>query len=73
MLLYSLLYLTGYDLSLEELENFRRWGSRTPGHPEYGVTLALKSPPDLWVRVWQLLLAWPWLKRTWLLSTTARS
>ncbi len=38
MLLYSLLYLTGYDLSLEELKNFRRWGSRTPGHPEYGVT-----------------------------------
>ena len=38
MLLYSLFYLTGYDLTLEELKNFRRWGSRTPGHPEYGVT-----------------------------------
>ncbi len=38
MLLYSLLHLTGYDLSLEELENFRQWGSRTPGHPEYGLT-----------------------------------
>ncbi|HOE35549.1 MAG TPA: transketolase [Anaerolineaceae bacterium] len=38
MLLYSLFYLTGYDLALEELKNFRRWGSRTPGHPEYGVT-----------------------------------
>lgn len=38
MLLYSLLYLTGYDLSLEELRNFRQWGSRTPGHPEYGLT-----------------------------------
>lgn len=38
MLLYSLLYLTGYDLPLEELENFRQWGSRTPGHPEYGLT-----------------------------------
>ncbi len=35
-LLYSLLYLTGYDLPLEELMNFRQWGSRTPGHPEYG-------------------------------------
>jgi transketolase len=34
MLLYSLLYLTGYDLPLEELENFRQWGSKTPGHPE---------------------------------------
>ena len=38
MLLYSLLHLTGYDLSLDELKNFRQWGSRTPGHPEYGHT-----------------------------------
>lgn len=38
MLLYSLLHLTGYDLSLEELKNFRQWGSKTPGHPEYGLT-----------------------------------
>ncbi len=36
MLLYSLLHLTGYDLSLEDLKAFRQWGSRTPGHPEYG-------------------------------------
>lgn len=36
MLLYSLLHLTGYDLSLDELKNFRQWGSQTPGHPEYG-------------------------------------
>ncbi len=35
MLLYSLLHLTGYPLSLEELKNFRQWGSSTPGHPEY--------------------------------------
>jgi transketolase len=34
MLLYSLLHLTGYDLPLDELKNFRQWGSRTPGHPE---------------------------------------
>ena len=34
MLIYSLLHLTGYDLPLEELKNFRQWGSRTPGHPE---------------------------------------
>jgi transketolase len=38
MLLYSLLHLSGYDLPLEELQNFRQWGSRTPGHPEYGLT-----------------------------------
>ncbi len=38
MLLYSLLHLTGYDLSLEQLQSFRQWGSITPGHPEYGMT-----------------------------------
>jgi transketolase len=38
MLLYSLLFLTGYDLPLEELKNFRQWGSKTPGHPERGHT-----------------------------------
>jgi len=38
MLLYSLLHLTGFDLPLDELKNFRQWGSRTPGHPEVGLT-----------------------------------
>src|SRR5512133_942433 len=38
MMLYSLLYLTGYNLPLDELRNFRQWGSLTPGHPEYGLT-----------------------------------
>jgi transketolase len=38
MLLYALLHLTGYDLDLTELQHFRQWGSRTPGHPEYGHT-----------------------------------
>jgi len=38
MLLYSLLHLSGYDLSLDEIRNFRQWGSKTPGHPEYGHT-----------------------------------
>ncbi len=38
MLLYSLLHVTGYDVSLDDLKNFRQWGSITPGHPEYGVT-----------------------------------
>ena len=37
-MLYSLLHLTGYDLPIEELQQFRQWGSRTPGHPEYGLT-----------------------------------
>jgi len=38
MLLYSLLHLTGYDVSLDDLKEFRQWGSITPGHPEYGLT-----------------------------------
>ena len=37
MLLYSLLFLTGYDLTMEDIQQFRQWGSRTPGHPEHGV------------------------------------
>jgi len=38
MLLYAMLYLTGYDVSMEDLKSFRQWGSITPGHPEYGLT-----------------------------------
>ena len=37
-MLYGLLHFTGYDLALEDLKSFRQWGSRTPGHPEYGLT-----------------------------------
>ena len=43
MLLYSLLYLTGYDLTLDDLRNFRQWESRTPGHPEYGYTPGVET------------------------------
>jgi transketolase len=43
MLLYSLLYLTGYDLALDDIENFRQWGSKTPGHPEYGLTPGVET------------------------------
>ena len=43
MLLYSLLHLTGYDLPLEELKHFRQWGSKTPGHPEYGLTPGVET------------------------------
>jgi transketolase len=43
MLLYSLLHLSGYDLPLDELKNFRQWGSKTPGHPEYGHTPGVET------------------------------
>jgi transketolase len=43
MLLYSLLHLTGYDLPLEEIKNFRQWESLTPGHPEYGLTPGVET------------------------------
>ena len=38
MLLYSMLHLSGYELSLDEIKNFRQWGSKTPGHPESFIT-----------------------------------
>ena len=43
MLLYSILHLSGYDLSLDDLKNFRQWGSITPGHPEYSVTAGVET------------------------------
>ncbi|MFD2532463.1 transketolase [Gracilimonas halophila] len=43
MLIYSLLHLTGYDLSLDEIKNFRQMGSKTPGHPEYGMTPGVET------------------------------
>jgi transketolase len=42
MLLYSVLHLAGYDLPLDELRNFRQWGSKTPGHPEFGHTVGVE-------------------------------
>ncbi len=43
MLLYSLLHLTGYDVSMDDLKSFRQWGSKTPGHPEYGHTAGVDA------------------------------
>ena len=43
MLLYSLLHLSGYDLSLDEIKSFRQLGSRTPGHPEWGLTPGVEA------------------------------
>ena len=43
MFLYSLLYLMGYDVTLVDINNFRQWESRTPGHPEYGHTPGVET------------------------------
>ncbi len=43
MLLYSLLYLSNYDVSLDDIKNFRQWGSKTPGHPEFGHTPGVET------------------------------
>ena len=43
MLLYAMLHLSGYDLPLDELTRFRQWGSKTPGHPEYGLTPGVET------------------------------
>ncbi|SHI65571.1 transketolase [Parasporobacterium paucivorans] len=43
MLLYALLHLSGYDVSLEDIKKFRQWGSKTPGHPEYGHTPGVET------------------------------
>lgn len=43
MLLYSMLFLSGYDISLEDLKNFRQWGSKTAGHPEYGLAPGIET------------------------------
>src|SRR3954463_8629287 len=43
MLLYAMLHISGYDLALEEIKRFRQWGSKTPGHPEYGLTAGVET------------------------------
>ena len=43
MLLYSVLYLTGYDVTLDDIKSFRQWASKTPGHPEYGMTPGVEA------------------------------
>jgi transketolase len=67
-----LLHLTGYDLSIDDLKNFRQLHSKTPGHPEVGYTPASKPPPARWARASPTPWAWRWPRRCWPPSSTAR-
>ena len=58
MLLYSMLHLTGYDVSMEDLKNFRQLHSKTPGHPECGCAPESRSRPGRWGRGSQTAWAW---------------
>jgi transketolase len=69
MLLYSLLHLTGYDLPLDEIKRFRRWGSKAPGHPERGHTPGVGRSG----RASPTRSAWRSRKRSWRRATTVRN
>ena len=60
MLLYSLLHLSGYDLSMDDIKEFRQWGSKTPGHPEYGHTAGLMLHQVRLDKGLQWVLGWQW-------------
>jgi hypothetical protein len=60
MLLYAMLHLTGYDLSLDDLRQFRQLHSRTPGHPERGETPGVEPPPVRSARASATPSAWRW-------------
>lgn len=73
MLIYSLLHLTGYDLPMEELKNFRQLHSKTPGHPEVVTPLVWKPLLVRWVRVLPTQSVWRLQKKRWRRSLTVRA
>ena len=64
-LLYALLHVTGFDLPLDELKRFRQWGSRTPGHPEYGKTPGVEATTGPLGQGLATAWVWPLPKRRW--------
>lgn len=72
MLLYSLLHLFGYGLTIEDLKQFRQFGSKTPGHPEYGHTRGVETSTARWAWASPTPSAWRWPRAIWPRSSTAR-
>jgi transketolase len=71
-MLYSLLHVTGFELSLDELKRFRQWASLTPGHPEYGKTPGVKATTGPLGKVWATPSAWQSPKSRLLRVSTGR-
>lgn len=63
MLIYSLLHLTGYELSIDDLKAFRQLHSKTPGHPEVGYTPGVETTTSHWGRALQMPWGWRSLKK----------
>ncbi|VEA03640.1 transketolase [Salmonella enterica subsp. enterica serovar Sanjuan] len=73
MLIYSLLHLTGYDLPMSELQNFRQLHSKTPGHPEVGYTAGVETTTARWGRVLPTPSGWRLPRKLWRRSLTVRA
>ena len=69
-LLYSLLHLSGYDVTMDDLKNFRQWGSKTPGHPEVNHTDGVEATSGPLGQGIANAEVWQWLKHTWQLNLT---
>jgi len=71
-LLYALLHVTGFDLPLDEIKRFRQWGSRTPGHPEYGMTPGVDVTTGPLGQGFANALEWRLPRRIWQPGSTSR-
>ena len=69
-LLYALLHLSGYDLPMEELKRFRQWGSKTPGHPEYGLIPGVEMTTGPLGQGSPMAWEWPSPSGGWPITTT---